>query len=89
MIIRELNSDLHSITVTLNYDECRCLCNSLYQVSQLDTKKESDFNLTYAKVIEMFALVKHGMIPEFEMRCIYNLICKNKDITLEGENQNE
>ncbi len=85
MIIRELNSDTKSITVTFNYDECRCLCNSLYEVAQLDIKKDKDFNSTYAKTIEMFSLVKHGMLPEFELRHIYNLIAKNKDITLEGE----
>lgn len=89
MVIRELNSDTKSITVTLNYDECRCLCNSLYRLAQFDTVKEKDFNLTYAKTIEMFSLVKHGMLPEFELRHIYNLICKNKDNTLEGETSNE
>lgn len=75
MVIRELNSDRKFVTVTLDYDECRCLCNSMYQLSKIDTvDKESNFDNVYAKTIELFSLVKHGKIPAFELKQMYNLL---------------
>lgn len=73
MVIREINTNSKLATVTFNYDELRCLNNSMYQVSRFDdVEKDPEFNSVYAKVIELFALVKHGMIPVFELR----LMCK-------------
>lgn len=73
MIIREINTNSKFATVTFDYDELRCLRNSLYEVSRFDdVKKDSNFNNVYAKIIELFALVKHCMIPEFELK----LMCK-------------
>jgi hypothetical protein len=73
MVIREINTNSKFATVTFNYDELRCLNNSMYQVSRFDdVEKDQEFNSVYAKVIELFALVKHGMIPDFELR----LMCK-------------
>lgn len=75
MIIRELNTNNKTATVTFDYDELRCLSNSLYEVSKFDdVKKDGNFNNVYAKVIELFALVKHCMIPEFELRMMYKLL---------------
>ena len=78
MIIRELNTDRKIATVTLDYDELRCLCNSMYQLSKVDNvDKEGNFDNVYAKTIELFSLVKHGMIPAFELRLIQNLLKKD------------
>jgi hypothetical protein len=75
MVIRELNSDKKFVTITLDYDECRCLCNSMYQLSIIDTvDRENNFDSVYAKTIELFSLVKHGKIPAFELKQIYNLL---------------
>ncbi len=75
MIIRELNTNSKFVTVTLDYDEVRCLSNSLYEVSKFDdVEKEHNFNNVYAKIIELFSLVKHGKIPEFELKLIYKLL---------------
>ena len=85
MIIREINTNSKFATVTLNYDELRCLCNSLYEVSQFDdVEKDKDFNNVYAKIIELFSLVKHCMIPEFELKLIYKLLFEQDHQTEEG-----
>ena len=74
MNIREINTNGRFATVTFDYDELRCLCNSLYGVSKFDdVEKDDNFNNVYAKIIELFALVKHGKIPEFELRKMYEL----------------
>lgn len=75
MVIRELNTDSKFATVTLSYDEIRCISNSLYQLSEVDkTDKEFDLQLMNAKMLELFSLIKHGMIPEFELGIIHDLI---------------
>lgn len=81
MVIRELNTDTKFATVTLSYDEIRCISNSLYQLSKVDEKdKEFDLQLMNAKMLELFSLIKHGMIPEFELGIIHDLICNyNKE----------
>lgn len=64
-----------SATITLNYDEIRCICNSLYALSHIESaEKEKNFNQVRAMFIELFALVKHGMIPDFEIKCMYDLL---------------
>lgn len=74
MYIRELNTE-EIATVTLNYDELRCLNNSLYQLSKcVEIEKDSNFNSVYAQIIEVFALVKHGKIPHFELDHIHKLL---------------
>ena len=75
MVIRELTTDSKFATVTLSYDEIRCISNSLYQLSEVENKdKEFDLPLMRAKMLELFSLVKHGMIPEFELGVIHDLI---------------
>ena len=75
MIIRELNTNSKFATVTFDYDELRCLSNSLYEVSRFDdVEKDENFNNVYAKIMELFALVKHGKIPEFELKFMYKLL---------------
>ena len=75
MVIRELTTDAKFATVTLSYDEIRCISNSLYQLSKIkDEDKEFDLPLMHAKMLELFSLVKHGMIPEFELGVIHDLI---------------
>ena len=75
MIIKELNTDAKFATVTLSYDEIRCLSNSLYQLSKVEEEdKEFDLQLMNAKMLKLFSLIKHGMIPEFELGIINDLI---------------
>lgn len=80
MVIRELNTDAKFATVTLSYDEIRCISNSLYQLSKVEEKdKEFDLQLMNAKMLELFSLIKHGMIPEFELGIIHDLIYKHNE----------
>lgn len=84
MIIREINTDRKIATVTLDYDELRCLCNSMAQLGSCKFEKDKDFNNVYAKTIELFCLVKHCMIPEFEMKEIYKLLFDSDDTDEKG-----
>ena len=71
MVIRELNTDAKFATVTLSYDEIRCISNSLYQICKAeDIDADYDVDLMRAKMLELFCLVKHGHVPEFELKCI-------------------
>lgn len=80
MFIRELNTSNKMVTVTFDYDELRCIQNALYQVSKFDdVEKDRNFNNVRAKIIELFALVKHGMIPEFELSWMHKLLCNQQD----------
>lgn len=80
MHIRELNTAYKIVTVTLDYDELRCINNAMYQVSRFDdVEKDGNFNDVYAKIIELFALVKHGMIPEFKLDLMCKLLCNQQD----------
>ena len=88
MIIREINTNSKFATVTFDYDELRCLCNSLYQVSEFDdVEKDKDFNNVYAKIIELFALVKHCKIPGFELKLMYKLLFEQDHPTEKGGEQ--
>ena len=84
MIIREINTDRKIATVTFDYDELRCLCNSMSQHASCKFEKDKDFNNVYAKTIELFCLVKYCMIPEFEMKEIYKLLVDSDDPTEKG-----
>ena len=81
MVIRELNTDAKFATVTLSYDEIRCISNSLYQICKAeDIDADYDVDLMHAKMLELFSLIKHGMIPEFELGVIQESIQKyNKE----------
>lgn len=81
MVIRELNTDAKFATVTLSYDEIRCISNSLYQICKAeDIDADYDVDLMNAKMLELFSLIKHGMIPEFELGVIQESIQKyNKE----------
>lgn len=85
MYIRELNTNSKLVTVTLDYDELCCINNAMYQVSRFDdVKKDNNFNNVRAKIIELFALVKHGKIPEFELQNMFKLMI-NPNYTNEEE----
>lgn len=43
-----------------------------------DVDKDSNFDDVRAKFIELFALVKHGKIPEFELKQMYKLMYKTE-----------
>lgn len=87
MIIREINTNSKFATVTFDYDELRCLCNSLYEVSKCDdVEKDQDFNTVYAKIIELFALVKHCKIPEFELKLMYKLLYEGEEDSNDKDN---
>ena len=75
MYIKELNTNSKIVTVTLDYDELCCINNAMYQVSRFDDiEKNKNFNNVRAKIIELFALVKHGKIPEFELQTMFKLM---------------
>lgn len=79
MIIRDLNTNNKVATVTFNYDEVRCVNNALFHLSKFDDiDKDSNFDDVRAKFIELFALVKHGKIPEFELKQMYKLMYKTE-----------
>ena len=85
MYIKELNTDSGFVTVRLDYDELCCINNALYQVSRFDdVEKANNFNDVRAKIIELFALVKHGKIPEFELQNMFKLMI-NPNYTNEEE----
>lgn len=87
MNIVNLNSQSKTVTVTLNYDEIRCVHNILHNVSVINeevTKRDKNFNDVYLEFIELFFLVKYGTIPSFELKKICQLVEsveeeKNKD----------
>lgn len=79
MIIRDLSTNNKVVTVTFNYDEIRCVNNALFYLSEFDdVDKDSNFDDVRAKFIELFALVKHGKIPEFELKQMYKLMYKTE-----------
>lgn len=84
MTIREINTNSKFATVTFDYDELRCLCNSMSQLDSCKFEKDKDFNNVYAKIIELFSLVKHCMIPEFELKLVYNLLFSTDQPTEKG-----
>ena len=84
MIIRNLNNPERgnsSATITLNYDEIRCLCNSLYTLAEEcdDKDLQRNFNQVYADIIQLFALVKHGRLLDDQIESIYELLNLDKD----------
>ena len=88
MIIRDLSTNNKVVTVTFNYDELRCINNSLFYLSKFDdVDKDRNLDDVRAKFIELFALVKHGIIPEFELKQMYKLIYKT-EIPENTEEQN-
>ncbi len=75
MIIRDLSTSNKTVTVTFDYDELRCVNEALFHLSKFDDiDKGSNFDNVRAKFIELFSLVKNGNIPEFELKCMYNLM---------------
>ena len=78
MVIKELSTTNYKhAVVELSYDEIRCLSNSLYQICKAeDIDADYDAELMSAKMLELFCLVKHGHIPEFELGCIQKHIDK-------------
>ena len=83
MKIKELHTG-DSVIVKLDYDELRCINNSLYELSRYDDlEKDDNLNDVRAKFIELFALVKHGKIPEFELDLIYKLLCNQQEYPTE------
>lgn len=87
MNIRELNTNTGSVTVSLNYNELKCINNSMYRLSKIDdVKKDENFNVVRARVIELFTLVKYGMIPAFELGLICKL-CNQEDFSFDEEGE--
>ena len=85
MTIRELNTNSKFVTVTLDYEDLSCVNNSLYELSRFDdVEKDNNFDIVRKKFIELFALVKHGHIPEFELNLMHKLIHKNDHTTEKG-----
>ena len=85
MTIRELNTNSRFVTVTLDYEDLRCVNNSLYELSRFDdVEKDKNFDIVRKRFIELFALIKHGHIPEFELNLMHKLIHKNDYLTEKG-----
>ncbi len=85
MTIKELNTNSKFVTVTLDYKELRCINNSLYELSRFDdVEKDDNFDIVRTRFIELFALVKYGHIPEFELNLMHKLIHKNDRPTEDG-----
>lgn len=78
MVIKELNTTNYKhAVIELSYDEIRCLSNSLYQICKAENiDVDYDVDLMHAKMLELFSLIKHGYIPEFELRVIQESIQK-------------
>lgn len=78
MLIKELSTTNYKhAVVELSYDEIRCLSNSLYQICKAeDIDADYDVDLMCAKMLELFSLIKHGYIPEFELNVIQESIQK-------------
>lgn len=88
MTIRELNTNSKFVTVTLDYEDLRCVTNSLYELSIFDdVEKDKNFDIVRKRFIELFALIKHGHIPEFELNLMHKLIHKNDHPTEKGGEQ--
>ena len=84
MIIRELNTNSKIVTVTLDYEEVKCVVNSLYELSKFDdVEKDKEFDTVRKKFIELFALIN-----EFELNLIYKLIHKTDHSTEKGSEKN-
>lgn len=67
-------------TVSLSYDEIRCIANALYELHKYsDIEKDSNFNTVYRSFVSLFALVKHGFIPEHELEIMHNLLQEEKE----------
>ena len=49
-----------------------------------DVEKDKNFDIVRKRFIELFALVKHGHIPEFELNLMHKLIHKNDHPTEKG-----
>lgn len=82
MIIREIDTNNKFATVTLDYDELKCLDNSLYLISKVENiKRDKIFNTVYARIIELFSLVKHGNIPEFELKLMHQLLYESDHLS--------
>lgn len=81
MTIKELDSKYKTATISLNYDEIRCIKNCLFYLTHYkETEEENNFNTVYADFIMLFSLIKHGMIPaDFELEQIYKLTRKDSD----------
>lgn len=79
MVIKELSTTNYKhAVVELSYDELRCISNSLHQICKISSNIDADYDvdLMYAKMLELFCLVKHGHIPEFELKVIQKSIDK-------------
>ena len=87
MVIKELNTTNYKhAVVELSYDEIRCLSNSLYQVCKAeDIDADYDVDLMHAKMLELFSIVKHGYIPELELKVIQESIQKYNEENKENK----
>lgn len=84
MIIENITHDpthnMKNVKLMLDYDELRCITNSLYELARLakdsnsDIKLDSKFDETRRNFIMLFSLTKQGCLPEFELRNMYNLL---------------
>lgn len=73
MLIKMIDTAVKTATVTLNYDDLRCLNNSLYLLSQQQGKKDVDFNNVYSNILFLSMLVKEGELPTYALDHISSL----------------
>lgn len=73
MLIKTIDATEKTVTVTLSYDDLRCLNNSLYLFSQQEGRKDDNFNIVYSNILLLFTLAKYGNLPAFEFDHICSL----------------
>ena len=55
--IRELNTDSKFVTVTLDYEDLRCVNNSLYELSRFDdVEKDKNFDIVRKNLLNYLHL---------------------------------
>lgn len=72
MVIKEINaqSNFKSATVTLFYNELREIANGLYELSQMEFKRDLDFHKCHRNMSFLFNLVKHGTIDSASIQML-------------------
>lgn len=62
MIIKNVNCEGKTATITLDYKELRDISNGLLELSKLDIKRDADFAKIHRDMFFLFSLVKHECI---------------------------
>lgn len=72
IVIKNLDTTNKKATIELEYEDSLALVNACYNASKCFNKPD-DFKDVYSSVITLYALLKHGHIPDFELDQINKL----------------